>query len=653
MDQYSSGGYDPGGIEEDDLYQLSLAYLQRGQWEQALEAVLQLRQKYGNTPEIQSLLQEVSFKATLGDEIEDEPPAVVDQSLAPDPYSDEGYGTEGAEPEETAVENDERYQQSLAYLQRGQWGQASLALLQLQQRYGDIPQVQSLLQEVSFKAALDQESAVPQEESASQRWWERGPPWMRWVVPGLLVLITVVVVVVVSQRPVAPPLASREDEIRLAQFRQQGQFYLAARQYDNAIQAFEGVLVESPDDKDALEGIATAEKKKQLDALYRKALELLEANDWEGALRVIDEIEAQDPDYGGLADERALAEKQLQLQVTYNEAEGAYNRGDWAQALLEYEHLQNLDRSYKKAVVTEHLFEVYVHRGQELVATFAESIDAIREAHELFTNALVIHPGESQVVAERDWAQAYIDGHEAYDMGDWHRAAEALGWLYASRPDYARTVGLLLYEASLRSSQVYEAQGDVGRALIQYQRALVVEGIDHSQAEARIAALTASAAVPDQAPVPGLVPTSVPAPVETPIPDSISTATPPSPGPTEPVPTPVWEPTPSWEYDYSYMGARPNCTRTGVMGVIRDPNGLPVQGIHVRLRNTAGHVWVSSPSDENGRYEIVVTNQPSADTWTITLGTEGQYLSPSYSFRTSLGCVNGLQEYKIDWQRGE
>ena len=87
--------------------------------------------------------------------------------------------------------------------------------------------------------------------------------------------------------------------------------------------------------------------------------------------------------------------------------------------------------------------------------------------------------------------------------------------------------------------------------------------------------------------------------------------------------------------------------------MVRDPNNLPVQGVQARLWNSAGDVWVSSATDEDGRYEIIVADEPVVGTWTISLIVGEQPLSPSYSFRTSLGCANGLQEYRIDWQRGE
>jgi len=637
MDAYPYAGeeYSTGGIEEDETYRQSLAYLQQGRWEQAMELILQLRRRYGDIPEVLDLLQEASFRATVQGE-EDE------SSASPTAQPAVMVGATEDLPGAEEIEDDPLYHQSLAYLQQGQWGEALGVILRLREQYGDVPEIQSLLQEVSFKAALDHElSASPQEPTWHSR-WERWWAWGRWVLLALLLVLIAAAAVVVVNRQTVPPPMTQEEELRLAQLRQQGQFYLAARQYDRAIQAFEDVLAESPNDRVALEGIATAQKKKEIETLRQRAIELLEAQDWGSALRAMDEIERREPGYGGLAEERALAERQLQLERLFEEAEIAHHLGDWKQAIFKYEQLQTLDRNYRKAVVAERLFEAYVRRGQELVSTSAESLDAVREAHELFVKALTIHPGDPQVVTERDLAEAYIDGRQAYDAGNWHRAAELLGWLYASRPDYTRTLGLLLYEAFLRSGQVYEAQGDLRSALVQYQRALAVEVGDHSQAEARIATLTASpmsTPAPIQTSVPVLAPTS-PAPIE-----PVGAATP------VPTPTPTLVPTPSWQYDYTFMGARPNCERTGVMGVIRDEHGLPVQGVQVRLWDSIGGVWTSAPSNEDGEYKITVAHRPLAATWTIAVMAGEQRLSPSYSFRTSLGCANGLQEYKIDWRR--
>lgn len=525
------------------------------------------------------------------------------------------------------MEKDELYQQSLAHLQQGQWEQAMEAILHLQQQYGDTSEVEALLQEARFKAALDREPLALQRPWWREQ-WERWRPLAPWFLLGLLALVALVASVLVYQRTIVPARLARQEELRLAQLRQQGQSYLATRQYDQAIQVFKDLLVEVPDDQIALQGIATAEEKQQLEALYQRTIELLEAGEWEAALHIMDKIRARKPDYGGLADKRALAEKQLHLEEAFEEAEAAYSVADWDQAQLKYEQLQALDRSFERVVVTGRLFEAYVHRGRELVATAGESLDPVEDARELFAKALVLRPGEPQVVAERNWAEAYIEGRQAHERGDWERATEALGQLYTDRPDYAGgKVGPLLYEAYLRNGQAHEAQSDLSRALAQYQRALEVGGVDHSEAEARIAALG---------------PTPTPSSVE----------------PAEPVieastPTPTVQPTPGWRYNLTFMGGRPNCVHTGVGGVIRDHDGVPVAGVQVRLWNSAASSWISSASDVDGQYEIIVADEPVADTWTVCVMEGGQPISPFYSFRTSPGCVNGLQEYRVDWQRSE
>lgn len=520
------------------------------------------------------------------------------------------------------MERDELYQQSLAYLQRGQWEQAMEAIQRLQQRYGEASEVEALLQEARFKATLDRETPALERLSWHEQ-WVRWRPLVLSFLLGVLVLAALAAGVLMYQQRILPARLARQEEIRLAQLRQEGQFYLAARQYDQAIQAFQDLLAEVPDDQVARQGIAAAEERRQLEALHQRATELLEMGEWKTALHVMDQIQARKPDYGGLAEERALAEKQLQLKAAFEAAEATYRMGDWEQAQLQYEGLRALDQSFERAVVTEHLFQAYLQRGRELVATAGESVAPVKEACELFAKALVLRPGEPQAVAERHWAETYIEGRQAYEGEEWERAAEALGQLYADQPDYLEgRVALLLYQAYLRKGQAYEAQADLSEALGQYQRALEVRGVDHSEAEARIVAL-------------GPTPTPTPAPVET------------------PTPTPTVQPLPGWPFDLTFMGARPDCAGTGVRGVIRDQNGLPLQGVEVRLWNSAGESWTSSPSDVDGQYQIVVANEPLEDTWTACVVEEGQPVSPSYSFLTSSGCVNGLQEYRIDWRRSE
>ena len=526
------------------------------------------------------------------------------------------------------LEEDEVYQQSLAHLQRGEWEHAVQAILDLQQRYGEGTKADALLQEARFKAALDEESVGLRPSSWRQQ-WDRWRPVVSWFLLGVVVLGMLVAGVLAYQRTIVPARLAHQEEIRLAQLRQRGQSYLAARQYELAIQAFQELLTDIPDDQIALQGIASAREEQQLEILYERAVELVEISEWEAALQVMDQIEAQKPDYKALADKRALAKKQLSLEAAFEEAEAAYRMADWEQAELKYEQLRDLDRSFERAVVSEHLFETYVRRGQELVATAGEALDPIEEACELFAKALVLRPGEPQAVTERDWAEAYLAGWLAYGNGDWERVTEALGQLHADRPDYAGgSARFLLYEAYLRNGQAYEAQGDLESALGVYQKALEVRGVDHSLAEARMAALSPT------------TPPSVEAA------EAVADES-------TPTPTTVALPASNWEYGLSFMGARSSCTRTGVRGVIRDHSGLPIQAILVGLWDSAGKLWPSSPSDADGQYEIIVSNKPVADTWTVCVVEGEEPVSPCYSFRTSLGCVYGLQEYEIDWQRSE
>jgi tetratricopeptide (TPR) repeat protein len=522
------------------------------------------------------------------------------------------------------MEEDRLYQESLAHLQRGRWEQAVESILQLQERYGSDSEVESLLQEARFKAALDQEPLALRRTLWRER-WRRSRPLVLWGLLGSLVVIALLSGLLMYQRRVVPARLAREAELRLDQLRQQGQVHLAARQYDRAIQTFKDLLAQVPDDQTALGGIATAEEKQQLESLSQQATGLLEAKEWQAALGLMDKVRAWKPDYGGLDEKRELAEKQLRLEATFEEAEAAYSMADWEQALLKYGELRSLDRSFQKAVVTERLFQTYVQRGQELIATAGGSLDPVKKAHDLFSKALVLHPGDPQVVAERDWVEAYVEGCQAYEEDDWERAADILGQLYADWPDHPGVLNLLLYEAHLRSGQVLEIRGDLDGALAQYQKAVEVRGMDHSQAEARLAALG---------------PGPTPAPVET---EPVVAGS--------PTLTPTVQPDPDGQYDLGFMGARPNCNLTGVVGVIKDDKAMPAQGVQVQVLNSAGKSWTSPPSDVDGQYKVTMANKPAADIWTAHVVGPEQPASPSYSFQTSSGCVNGLQEYKINWQR--
>ena len=145
-------------------------------------------------------------------------------------------------------------------------------------------------------------------------------------------------------------------------------------------------------------------------------------------------------------------------------------------------------------------------------------------------------------------------------------------------------------------------------------------------------------------------PTITPVPTETLTPTVTPTET------NTPEPTSTPEPTATPKpplYVWSDMLAGPDCSWSGLFGVVRSLTDMPLEGVQVHLWTEQGLDLTSGPTDVNGNYLIPVANQPLAARWFVQVLEAGKPQSAVLVFETSKGCENGLQKYRIDWRRTE
>lgn len=148
------------------------------------------------------------------------------------------------------------------------------------------------------------------------------------------------------------------------------------------------------------------------------------------------------------------------------------------------------------------------------------------------------------------------------------------------------------------------------------------------------------------------LPTSTPEPTETlpplPVaPTATLTRTPTPRPPTPPTPTPV----PLYQLDGDIL-AWPNCSWTGVLGVIRGANNLPLQGVQVRVWN-GDFTWQSDivTTDVDGNYNLQLAGEAKAGKWFVQILENGPATTAMRGFEASQGCSNGLQRFQMNWKR--
>jgi hypothetical protein len=149
-----------------------------------------------------------------------------------------------------------------------------------------------------------------------------------------------------------------------------------------------------------------------------------------------------------------------------------------------------------------------------------------------------------------------------------------------------------------------------------------------------------------------LQPSATFSPTFTPRPTQPATATAePTPLPTATGPLMAIPETPL--YVFLSAGARPGVDWTGFFGTVQDASGAPLPGISLIVWQASGQP--ASPvveTDEEGYYEIRLSDVPLAGTWTLQVLTEdAQAASELVTFQTDENIETGIQQIQVLWQQ--
>jgi tetratricopeptide (TPR) repeat protein len=336
---------------------------------------------------------------------------------------------------------DALYQRSLLHFQDGRWKEALTGFEEVLRLRPDHVEARLFLEETRVKASLDQDRPRPKRIRFQGR--------VRTVALILLALSAVVLLSASVRwaygRWVRPRQTQRQAETRKSQELVKALAYLAEGDYEAAAEAFRTVLAEDPDNQEAQDGLAEAEKKSALAEEYAKAQQAISEQDWAEASRLLAAIVSVDPRYRDAQEKQAFVQEQQQLGSSFDKAEESYAAADWPEAIASYEALRNLDIKYQKQTVTEHLFQSYLQQGRYLIESTEGDAKATREAKALYQKALALQPQHPQVTQEIALADKYLEAQTKLAQGNSEAALAALEWIYEQQPDYAGgTVAALL-----------------------------------------------------------------------------------------------------------------------------------------------------------------------------------------------------------------
>jgi len=421
---------------------------------------------------------------------------------------------------------DRQYDEALRHLQAAKWPEAIEALEALSQRYPGHPELENLLEQSRFRAAVDQDWG--------QRIKARRLPFsLKRLLPRLalvLVFAGMAYAGIVTYRqwylPNREQAAVQAQELEL---QRQGQDALARGDYEAARRAFSGLLDISPQDEVALAGLQEAGRQAQLAVDYEAALAAADAGDTVQAAARLRELQARAPGYRDVSRRLTELESAQGLDQLFAAAEEHYAAGRWTEAIAAYEALRRQSFTYKRATVEKHLFESYVAYGEALVhAPPPAGRETVVQAQEAFQRALSLRPREPRTSEEQQLAYVYLQGLQLLEAGEWAKAVVFLRSVYDRRADYlGGTLAQQLYRAYLSVGDAYLATGEQVQAFQQYEMAALLAVKDVGEALLRMSGLA-----PELTPTATATPTATPTPLDTPAPT-------PTPSPVPPAP-PLW-----------------------------------------------------------------------------------------------------------------
>ena len=428
--------------------------------------------------------------------------------------------TESLEGAGDGTSADALYRQGMAYYRRRQWRQARESFQSLKKLDPGRRGIDALLNELDIFIRLESfaphalaedlpQAAAAHEPRPAER---RRAPWLMPATLGAIVLVSLIYGVV----------SPRLDQ-RVAGLRQLGREKLAARQWPQAINAYEELLLLVPEDAEARQGLWMAYYERgdghaaEATALEERGRFQEAAREWEqscadlsAALQV--EPDHQPPDPRGEPSAR-LADCREHQRGALLLAQALRLRAErrWNEAIQALQRLRRELPGFHSDEVRSQLGRTCLAAGQELVST-AETPAQLRQAVALLELAVEAEPSAGQAVTSLEWARSYLQATASFQASEWDGAIEGLSALVSEAPGYAdgRAIGMLCRAYMQRAGERLES-GEPVLALADYEAAVKLRCSRWAEAEQKAQAIA-------RALTPTATPTRSPAPAGTPVP---------------------------------------------------------------------------------------------------------------------------------------
>ena len=410
------------------------------------------------------------------------------------------------------MENNPLYQQGLKHFSAREWTEAVTCFAQLQTAYPGDPSVTQFLETARLRSEMRTGLERGAKSQVRQSWLRRAAFF------GVVVLVLALMGGVwQAYRLWAAP--AQQETARLAhaaKMRQAAQVQIASGSYASAIQTFQSLLAEWPDDPEAAAGLVRAQQLDRAATLYAQATAALNAGDQAGAMRLLGEINQMEQNYRDTASLMEQIKSAQALNQAYDDAVKLYQANDWAGAVQSFENIRSGNAGFKAQEIKDYLFKIYLQLGDQQVEQ-AKTVTALQVAEGYYQKALSLHPLDARADSSRRLVASFLDGSGAYQAKDWETTIRKLSPVYEQQPGYfGGQVAAWLYEAYITTGDAMMRQNDPFAARDRFARALSLAMTEGQKADAKkkfevADRLTTPTPTVAPSPTPRSTPTALPA----------------------------------------------------------------------------------------------------------------------------------------------
>jgi tetratricopeptide (TPR) repeat protein len=377
------------------------------------------------------------------------------------------------------MENDPLYQEGLKHFGLGQWTEAVACFTQLQASYPDDPRIKQFLETAQLRESAPTHVSRGREGRGV---WARRLGWA-----GVLVVLLLIAagIFLAYQAWVVPVQAENARLARLDQLRRAAEIQVASGSYTEAIDTYQALLAEVPEDPVAKAGLTRVQQLIAINDLYAQATQALNAGDQAKAQQLLEKIAAIDPNYRDAGSLLAQIKATQSLEQQYQAALQLHEAKKWLDAAQAFEEVRSIDRNFKPQEITGYLYAEYFQTAEQRVQQ-ASSIGDIESAEALYQKALSVRPLDPQADQARRLSQAFLSGAAAYQAKNWDDTIRILGPIHQQQPEYfGGQPRRWLFEAFMTTGDAFMAKSDPFAARDRFAEAVRLAKTPEEQADAQ------------------------------------------------------------------------------------------------------------------------------------------------------------------------